>query len=71
MPRAVEDGIRMKCEAERVPLGRSRKKRAGFCLRETSLEVLDGFFEVFICFVFGCAGSWLLFRVLVAVQGLV
>ena len=66
MPRAVEDGIRTKCGAERIPLERNRKKRAGFRLRETCpawrFEV--GFFKVCICFVFGCAGSRLLCRLL-------
>lgn len=35
MPRAVEDGIRMKCEEERILLEGNRKKTAGFRLRET------------------------------------
>lgn len=34
MPRAVEDGIRMKCEEERILLEEIGRKTAGFRLRE-------------------------------------
>ena len=69
----MEDGIRMKCQEERIPLERNRKKRAGFCLRETSqawrLEV--GFFLKYLFVLFLAVqglGSWAGFC-LVAVSG--
>lgn len=69
MPRAVEDGIRMKCAEERIPLEGNRKKKAGLRLRETCpawrFEV--GFLPVLVLAVQGlgcCAGFCL-----VAVSG--
>ena len=63
----------MKCQEERIPLERNRKKRAGFCLRETSqawrLEV--GFFLKYLFVLFLAVqglGSWAGFC-LVAVSG--